>query len=133
MLQKAKKTKKIYLFCHDEITSFAFIYLQIGGFSVLIRQTNIVWILFIACTGVIDLTLSHQKKNPEFDNFKVKDVHSSSQKDVTSGSNLRKRRHSSPVDTPKLLSHEATISTIPHSAGIELVYFFKKKIYAKNP
>lgn len=106
-------------------------YLQLGGFSVFIRQTNIVWILFIACTGIIDLTLLHQKENTKFDNFKVKDVHPLSQRDVKAGFNLRKRRQNSPVDTPKLLSPEETISTLPHSAGIESSSFCM--YYVENP
>ncbi|XP_057459005.1 dol-P-Glc:Glc(2)Man(9)GlcNAc(2)-PP-Dol alpha-1,2-glucosyltransferase isoform X2 [Lotus japonicus] len=33
----------------------------IGGFSVVIRQTNIIWVLFVACSGIIDISLMHGK------------------------------------------------------------------------
>ncbi|XP_057741737.1 dol-P-Glc:Glc(2)Man(9)GlcNAc(2)-PP-Dol alpha-1,2-glucosyltransferase isoform X1 [Arachis stenosperma] len=33
----------------------------IGAFSVVIRQTNIIWVLFVACTGILDYSPSHRK------------------------------------------------------------------------
>ncbi|KAL1330743.1 hypothetical protein AAHE18_12G132000 [Arachis hypogaea] len=33
----------------------------IGAFSVVIRQTNIIWVLFVACTGILDYSLNHRK------------------------------------------------------------------------
>ncbi|KAJ6699601.1 ALPHA-12-GLUCOSYLTRANSFERASE ALG10 [Salix purpurea] len=35
----------------------------LGAYAVFIRQTNIVWMLFVACTGVMDITLAHQREN----------------------------------------------------------------------
>ncbi|TKY69584.1 Dol-P-Glc:Glc(2)Man(9)GlcNAc(2)-PP-Dol alpha-1,2-glucosyltransferase [Spatholobus suberectus] len=36
----------------------------IGAFSVVIRQTNIIWVLFVACTGIIDISLTIGKDHP---------------------------------------------------------------------
>ncbi|MED6131927.1 hypothetical protein PIB30_014639 [Stylosanthes scabra] len=33
----------------------------IGAFSVVIRQTNIIWVLFVACTGILDYSLNHRR------------------------------------------------------------------------
>ncbi|KAI5679133.1 hypothetical protein M9H77_10083 [Catharanthus roseus] len=93
----------------------------LGGFAVLVRQTNIIWIMFIVCTGVINLTLAQQKENPELDKssiLEVKDVRSPSRKIVTTGSNLRKRRPNNHVNTPEHFPYKATIRTLPHSAGL---------------
>ncbi|KAJ6331673.1 hypothetical protein OIU76_010125 [Salix suchowensis] len=35
----------------------------LGAYAVFIRQTNIVWMLFVACTGVMDITLAHQRES----------------------------------------------------------------------
>ncbi|XP_027352242.1 dol-P-Glc:Glc(2)Man(9)GlcNAc(2)-PP-Dol alpha-1,2-glucosyltransferase isoform X1 [Abrus precatorius] len=35
----------------------------IGAFAVVIRQTNIIWVIFVACTGIIDISLTHGKHN----------------------------------------------------------------------
>lgn len=37
----------------------------VGAFAVLIRQTNIIWILFIACTGVLDYILDQPKDSAD--------------------------------------------------------------------
>ncbi|XP_027352245.1 dol-P-Glc:Glc(2)Man(9)GlcNAc(2)-PP-Dol alpha-1,2-glucosyltransferase isoform X2 [Abrus precatorius] len=36
---------------------------KIGAFAVVIRQTNIIWVIFVACTGIIDISLTHGKHN----------------------------------------------------------------------
>ncbi|KAJ7961441.1 Dol-P-Glc:Glc(2)Man(9)GlcNAc(2)-PP-Dol alpha-1,2-glucosyltransferase [Quillaja saponaria] len=35
----------------------------IGAISVVFRQTNIIWMPFVACTGFIDIALTHKKEN----------------------------------------------------------------------
>uniref|UniRef100_A0A5B7BV08 Dol-P-Glc:Glc(2)Man(9)GlcNAc(2)-PP-Dol alpha-1,2-glucosyltransferase n=1 Tax=Davidia involucrata TaxID=16924 RepID=A0A5B7BV08_DAVIN len=79
----------------------SFTYLQLGAFAVLIRQTNIIWMLFVACTGVIECSLAHQKDNVQLDKNVSgrKDSQLASNKGVTVGSNLRKRRLGNAVDT----------------------------------
>lgn len=37
--------------------------IQIGALAVVIRQTNIIWVLLVACTGIINISLTHGKKN----------------------------------------------------------------------
>ncbi|EYU41722.1 hypothetical protein ABFS82_10G032300 [Erythranthe guttata] len=67
----------------------------IGALSVVIRQTNIIWVLFVACSGVIEFTQSRRKDRAEVDGIsssKEKEDLSANLKDVSIVSNLRKRR-----------------------------------------
>ncbi|KAL0338315.1 UNVERIFIED_CONTAM: actin [Sesamum angustifolium] len=41
----------------------------LGALSVLIRQTNIIWMLFVACAGVIEFAQSHQRNSAEVVEF----------------------------------------------------------------
>ncbi|GAB2230144.1 hypothetical protein Drorol1_Dr00014401 [Drosera rotundifolia] len=41
----------------------------LGALSVFIRQTNIIWMLFVACTAAIDMTQSQQKDKATLENF----------------------------------------------------------------
>ncbi|KAK4396235.1 actin [Sesamum angolense] len=53
------------------------------GFVVLIRQTNIIWMLFVACAGVIEFAQSHQRNSAEvveFSRSKEKDDLSANRK-----------------------------------------------------
>ncbi|KAF5953766.1 hypothetical protein HYC85_006622 [Camellia sinensis] len=73
----------------------------LGSFSVFIRQTNIIWVLFVACIGVIDCTLASRKANVQLDDSDLslrKDNQLTSNKGVTRGSNLRKRNPGKAVD-----------------------------------
>ncbi|KAL0375209.1 UNVERIFIED_CONTAM: Dol-P-Glc:Glc(2)Man(9)GlcNAc(2)-PP-Dol alpha-1,2-glucosyltransferase [Sesamum radiatum] len=67
----------------------------LGALSVLIRQTNIIWMLFVACAGVVVFAQSHQRNSAEvveFSRSKEKDDLSTNRKGVSMISNLRKRR-----------------------------------------
>ncbi|KAK4486735.1 hypothetical protein RD792_006694 [Penstemon davidsonii] len=75
-----------------------------GAVSVLIRQTNIIWMLFAACTGVIEFTQCHRKDVVEIDDFsksKEKDVLSVDSRGVSMNSNLRKRKVNNGVKSRK--------------------------------
>lgn len=64
------------------------------------RQTNIIWVLFVACTGVIDCTLAVQKHKEHSDASDVsnqKDDPIASNKAVFMGSNLKRRRSGNTV------------------------------------
>ncbi|KAL3628633.1 hypothetical protein CASFOL_027679 [Castilleja foliolosa] len=82
----------------------------LGALSVLIRQTNIIWVLFVACTGVIEFAQCHQKNSAEVDDIsasKEKDDISAPHDDVPTTSNLRKRRgNSGPKSRDKLSPHK---------------------------
>ncbi|XP_071908117.1 dol-P-Glc:Glc(2)Man(9)GlcNAc(2)-PP-Dol alpha-1,2-glucosyltransferase-like [Coffea arabica] len=92
----------------------------LGAVAVLMRQTNIIWILFIVCSEVIKLTLAQQKDDllPEKSSMsEVKVASSTSRNGATSGSNLRKRR-SGHVDTVNHSVAPTSVHAIPHSAGL---------------
>ncbi|KAL5096401.1 hypothetical protein RYX36_000728, partial [Vicia faba] len=36
---------------------------KVGAFAVVVRQTNIIWVLFVACISIIDISLMHGKGN----------------------------------------------------------------------
>ncbi|KAF3439483.1 hypothetical protein FNV43_RR17761 [Rhamnella rubrinervis] len=73
----------------------------LGSLAVAIRQTNIIWILFVACSGIIDLTLAYRR-----DKINVRGIDASSKEKgqqapmnkVDLRSSLRKRKSSSSED-----------------------------------
>ncbi|XP_052177050.1 dol-P-Glc:Glc(2)Man(9)GlcNAc(2)-PP-Dol alpha-1,2-glucosyltransferase isoform X4 [Diospyros lotus] len=74
----------------------------LGLLAVFVRQTNIIWVLFVACSGVIECTLTPSQTNVRSDEPGLsvrKDSQLASDKGVTKGSNLRKRRHGNTVET----------------------------------
>ncbi|PIN11975.1 Alpha-1,2 glucosyltransferase/transcriptional activator [Handroanthus impetiginosus] len=92
----------------------------LGALSVLIRQTNIIWMLFVACTGIIEFTQSHQKHSVE-----VADVSTSKEKDdmpanvkgVSMTSNLRKRKVNNGTKSQNK-SASTTSAPMRHSSGL---------------
>ncbi|MBA0856812.1 hypothetical protein Goshw_003458 [Gossypium schwendimanii] len=67
----------------------------LGAMSVVIRQTNIIWMLFVACSGVIDITMAHQKDSVEVDNSKASNKGtnlSALNTSVNVSSNLKRRK-----------------------------------------
>lgn len=74
--------------------------MQLGALAVAIRQTNIIWVLFVACSGIIDVTLAHRKGKIDVGDvdasIKGKVQHAPMNK-ADLGSSLRKRKSSSPV------------------------------------
>ncbi|KAJ8537799.1 hypothetical protein K7X08_014339 [Anisodus acutangulus] len=90
----------------------------VGALAVLIRQTNIIWVFFIACTGVLDCILIQQKDSAvltESSPSQGKDAFSVSSQDVEKGSNLRKRRISNQATTFSSPIHQ-TIAPTAHSS-----------------
>ncbi|XP_061369279.1 dol-P-Glc:Glc(2)Man(9)GlcNAc(2)-PP-Dol alpha-1,2-glucosyltransferase-like isoform X2 [Gastrolobium bilobum] len=73
----------------------------IGAFAVVIRQTNIIWVLFVACTGIIDISLTHGKGNARTaeSDVSIKDGLAYATGTSTVGLNLRKRKFVKSVDT----------------------------------
>ncbi|KAK1403577.1 hypothetical protein POM88_003182 [Heracleum sosnowskyi] len=77
---------------------------MLGALAVLVRQTNIVWILFVACTGIIEYTqrVRKDKHCEQLDDCSVLD-HKDGQlalgKAAVTGSNLRRRRLSNIEDS----------------------------------
>ena len=83
------------LLFHVSFYCFPPVFLQLGAMAVVVRQTNIIWMFFVACSGVIDITMAHQRDNVKVDNLKVPNKDTSLSTFNTSvyvSSNLRKRK-----------------------------------------
>ncbi|TYJ19086.1 hypothetical protein E1A91_A09G167600v1 [Gossypium mustelinum] len=68
---------------------------KLGAMAVVIRQTNIIWMLFVACSGVIDITMAHQKDSVEVDDSKASNKGtnlSALNTSVNVSSNLKRRK-----------------------------------------
>ncbi|KAK2972380.1 hypothetical protein RJ640_014438 [Escallonia rubra] len=81
---------------------------MLGALAVLIRQTNIIWMLFVACAGMIDCTLARRKDKVQLgyaNEPNQKNDYLAPSEGVASGSNLRKRRFNNAVGT---LDHTIT-------------------------
>ncbi|KAK7390572.1 hypothetical protein VNO78_25881 [Psophocarpus tetragonolobus] len=76
----------------------------IGAFSVLIRQTNIIWVLFVACSAIIDISLIHGKDRPSTAQSDVSVKPSLAYATGTSklGSHIRKRKSVTFGDTVEI-------------------------------
>ncbi|KAB1224100.1 Dol-P-Glc:Glc(2)Man(9)GlcNAc(2)-PP-Dol alpha-1,2-glucosyltransferase [Morella rubra] len=73
----------------------------LGALAVFIRQTNIIWMLFVACTGVIDSTITHPKNNVEvndIDAVRRETDTLTSNNNVPWGLDLRRRKLSKVLD-----------------------------------
>ncbi|XP_071698501.1 dol-P-Glc:Glc(2)Man(9)GlcNAc(2)-PP-Dol alpha-1,2-glucosyltransferase-like [Rutidosis leptorrhynchoides] len=68
----------------------------LGGVAVLVRQTNIIWMLFVACTGVLDRIHTKQKHEESFLS-EPEDDYVSSIRGHNISSNLKKRRASNAI------------------------------------
>ena len=100
--------------------------MQLGALAVVIRQTNIVWMLFVACTGVINITLVRPRDNVEVNDIDTairKSNRSTSNDDVTSGSNLRLRKFSNSLGTDKHSMPSASLVSTNHSSGLLFVIY----------
>ncbi|KAK3031721.1 hypothetical protein RJ639_035307, partial [Escallonia herrerae] len=87
-----------YVFCQPE-EDYLFS-AMLGALAVLIRQTNIIWMLFVACAGMIDCTLARRKDEVQLGYANAPDQKSdyfAPSEGVASGSNLRKRRFNNAV------------------------------------
>ncbi|KAM1352967.1 hypothetical protein TB2_032207 [Malus domestica] len=70
----------------------------LGAVAVVIRQTNIIWMLFVCCNEVINITMAdHKDKIDVDDTIRIKGQPTPSNT-VTLGPNLRKRKASTSVD-----------------------------------
>ncbi|KAL2336625.1 hypothetical protein Fmac_011071 [Flemingia macrophylla] len=75
----------------------------IGAFAVVIRQTNIIWVLFVACTEIINISATHGKKDMKTTESYVSIKHGWGYATGTSieGVNLRRRKTVKSGDTIK--------------------------------
>ncbi|KAM5560110.1 dol-P-Glc:Glc(2)Man(9)GlcNAc(2)-PP-Dol alpha-1,2-glucosyltransferase [Rosa sericea] len=89
----------------------------LGALAVVIRQTNIVWILFVCCSEVINITLAGQTDKIGVDtDFSVRK--NSRPVPKNSVSNLRKRKVSSSADTEIHSMPASSVSSQSCTSGI---------------
>ncbi|KAE8689775.1 Actin 3 [Hibiscus syriacus] len=82
----------MYLACMKKKYLFSAL---LGATAVVIRQTNIVWMFFVACSEVIDITMAHQNDSVEVDDLKASNkgtILSTLDTGVRVSSNLRRRK-----------------------------------------
>lgn len=85
----------------------------------LVRQTNIIWLLFVACTSVIEFAQTHLKDSGEVDILSTSnedDGISANHKGASVTSSLRKRKVNSGAKNQKSLATE-TPNPMVHSPG----------------
>lgn len=86
--------------------------MQLGGVAVLVRQTNIIWMLFVACTGVLDLIQAKQKREESFSS-EPKDDYFASSRGFNINSNLKKRRSGIAIAAAISSVHGTDLSYLP--------------------
>ncbi|KAK9671190.1 hypothetical protein RND81_12G012200 [Saponaria officinalis] len=85
----------------------------LGAVAICIRQTNVIWMLFVVCSSVIEMLLVHQKHSSsrESEVSDGEEVSTTSEFDSAVKTGLRRRKSSVNVPTPGISSrHEADIS-----------------------
>ncbi|ESQ40154.1 hypothetical protein EUTSA_v10013300mg [Eutrema salsugineum] len=86
-----------------------------GTLAIFIRQTNVVWMLFVACSGVIDFTLESPRQKEQLN----QDLHQSvDRKGATLRSNLRKRKSDSSLDTTNRFDRIKINSSTKDTSGL---------------
>ncbi|XP_022744551.1 dol-P-Glc:Glc(2)Man(9)GlcNAc(2)-PP-Dol alpha-1,2-glucosyltransferase-like isoform X2 [Durio zibethinus] len=93
----------------------------LGAVAVLIRQTNIIWMLFVACSGVIDITMAHQRDYMEVDNLKTSNKStglSTFNTNVNVSSNLRKRKSRGNAEANKHSFYWTNTSSTARTSGL---------------
>ncbi|XP_010250319.1 PREDICTED: dol-P-Glc:Glc(2)Man(9)GlcNAc(2)-PP-Dol alpha-1,2-glucosyltransferase isoform X2 [Nelumbo nucifera] len=106
----------MYLACLKKHYHFSSL---LGALAILIRQTNAVWVLFVACDGAITFLGSHQNVNVQLDASDVsirKNAQLSEERSVPMGTNLRKRKMLGVVNIVNHSSSAASSST--HVPGL---------------
>ncbi|KAI3878231.1 hypothetical protein MKW92_032089 [Papaver armeniacum] len=87
----------------------------LGAIAILIRQTNVVWMLFVACSGIIDFTLLPkriEKVQPDGQDASVREYDGLvGKKGTPVNSNLRKRKMDKPSNVVKNPISKSVIST----------------------
>ncbi|XP_062095641.1 dol-P-Glc:Glc(2)Man(9)GlcNAc(2)-PP-Dol alpha-1,2-glucosyltransferase [Humulus lupulus] len=93
----------------------------LGALAVVIRQTNIIWMLFVASSEVINITLGQQRDKVDIDDASVsirKNGQQAPENNAILSSNLRKRKISSKVDTSAQSTHTTSASSRISTSGL---------------
>ncbi|KAJ0244062.1 Dol-P-Glc:Glc(2)Man(9)GlcNAc(2)-PP-Dol alpha-1,2-glucosyltransferase [Hirschfeldia incana] len=90
-----------------------------GSLAIMIRQTNVVWILFVACSGVLDFTLdSPRHKDKQKVNQDSLNQSIDRKEEATLRSNLRKRKPDSSLDARYRLDRGKSASSTQDTSGL---------------
>lgn len=95
--------------------------MQLGALAVSIRQTNVIWMLFVACSGVMDLMLVHQRDGV---GLQKSDVTTSEKGQITREDDfavnpgLRRRKMKNTVDIPTAAIPSETNIPSSHLSGL---------------
>lgn len=83
-----------------------------GALAVTIRQTNIIWMLFVACSGILDVTLSHQSEVARENNLPVPlgEKNPTYIDNIAANQGLRKRKSKTITDKADSSSKPATFA-----------------------
>ncbi|XP_059647035.1 dol-P-Glc:Glc(2)Man(9)GlcNAc(2)-PP-Dol alpha-1,2-glucosyltransferase isoform X2 [Cornus florida] len=109
----------MYLACLKKSYLFSAL---LGVLAIFIRQTNIIWMLFIACVGVINCTVAAPPKNnvqlDDSDVSVLKDGQLASNKGVTVGPNMRKRSLGNALGTVNHAISRTRTPLVTRSSGL---------------
>ncbi|XVF08088.1 hypothetical protein REPUB_Repub06bG0195800 [Reevesia pubescens] len=93
----------------------------LGAMAVVIRQTNIIWMVFVACSGIIDTTLAHQRDSIKVGNLKASNKGTSLSTlntSVNPSSNLRKRKSRGNAEANKHSFYWTNTSSTSRTSGL---------------
>lgn len=99
------------------VTLVCKLFMQLGALAVVIRQTNIVWILFVCCCEVINITLVGQRDKIDVDDTDYSVRKNSRPTPKNSVSNLRKRKVSTAADTEICSMAASSVSSQNYTSG----------------
>ncbi|KAF8402903.1 hypothetical protein HHK36_010995 [Tetracentron sinense] len=108
----------MYLACLKKHYQFSAL---LGTLAVLIRQTNVIWMLFVACTGAINFTVApNQRDNKQLDDSDAsirKIDQLTDNKSVPLGLHLRRRKMGSAVKTVNHSTSGTSAFSLTHATG----------------
>ncbi|KAK7255843.1 hypothetical protein RIF29_29266 [Crotalaria pallida] len=90
----------------------------VGAFAVVIRQTNIIWVLFVACTGIIDISLMRQKDKSRTAESDLSVKHGLAYTTGTNTVGLRKRKFVRSMDAVDHSLPSSPASSPSFSSGL---------------
>ncbi|KAI3995847.1 hypothetical protein MKX01_020382 [Papaver californicum] len=106
----------MYLACLKRHYQFSAL---LGAIAILVRQTNVVWMLFVACSGIINFTLLPNHKDKVQQDVSVREYDGLADNKVTSvNANLRKRKMDKPSNVVKNPIPKSVDSTSLYTSGL---------------
>ncbi|XP_043695140.1 dol-P-Glc:Glc(2)Man(9)GlcNAc(2)-PP-Dol alpha-1,2-glucosyltransferase [Telopea speciosissima] len=94
---------------------------MLGALAVFIRQTNVIWMLFVACTGAINFLLAPNRKDIQLNDAGLsirKSIQLTDNRSVPGYLNLRKRKSSGAMNVASHSMSVMNTSSLTHSSGL---------------